>query len=62
MSKYVAEIFVYNIRNRSWLLILFVINLEFITSRRGAPFIYNDVYVIPHFFCIGRVSKNFIIV
>ena len=30
--------------------------------RRRAPFVNNEVYIIPHFLCVGRVSKNFIII
>ena len=30
--------------------------------RRRAPFVNNEVYIIPHFLCVGRVSENFIII
>ena len=30
--------------------------------RRRVPFVNNEVYIIPHFLCVGRVSKNFIII
>ena len=26
--------------------------------RKRAPFVNNEVYVIPHFLCVGRVSDN----